>query len=945
MNVCTIIARNYVAHARVLARSFAEHHPGGTCTVLAVDEFAGYLDPAAEPFELIGIEEIGLPDPERMAAGYDVTEFSTAVKPWLLRHLLARDGVDSITYLDPDILVADSIERIAELVAAHEIVLTPHFNAPLPRDGHRPSEEDILIAGAYNLGFVSLAAGPTAERLLDWWSERLREQCVVDPCNGLFVDQRWIDLVPGFWPQLCILRDPEFNVAYWNLPTRKLERSGKGYLVDGRPLRFFHFSGFDPLRPEAFSKHQDRIEVAELPALRAICDDYAARLLRNGYEEARTWSYGWGSLPNGVRLDRPARLLYREAVARGDVEPAVFQPAGAERFLSHLREVPAGSGVSRYARALRDARPDLREAFPDVEGDDALAFRQWLREHAEPLGLPSELISANGSGPANPGVNLAGYLSSELGVGEAARQLGRALAARQLPSSEIDVPVQEPDLPAAIGGLGPEDHPFDVNLICVNADMLPAVAGAMPSEFFHRRHTAGLWFWEVERFPERWLDSFKYLDEVWVASEFVAEALRPVAPVPVSTVRIPVTPAEPSAERRAAALPEGFCFLYVFDFRSVFRRKNPLGAIEAFRRAFDPGEGASLLIKSVGGDRWPEEAAELAAAAAEHPDVHLLDGVISAEEKNALIAGCDCYVSLHRSEGLGLTMAEAMYFGKPVIATGYSGNLDFMSGENAYLVDYDLERIGDDAAPYPADARWAEPRIEHAAELMRGVFEDREGAARIGERAASAIRASHSPEAAGEVLERRLAELHRRRSVALEPAGSRATVPVRDYSDPGSGRALLDHLLRFEQPPPRPGSGRLRRFFKRAYLRALRPYAAHQRRIDLSIRESVDHLAFELAALERRLRALDGDGRGTSRTFSLVETGEALERGDEPSPTRSAVLVRLSHSHVRFGTFQRRLRALDGDVRGACSEQAEELAETRALLEALRNGSRETSAS
>lgn len=895
MNVCTIIAKNYVAHARVLAKSFAEHHPDGTCTVLAVDDFAGYLDPAAEPFELIGIEEIGLPDPERMAASYDVTEFSTAVKPWLLRHLLDRDGVGSIAYLDPDILVAGSIERVAELAAAHEIVLTPHFNAPLPRDGHKPSEEDILIAGAYNLGFISLAAGPTADQLLDWWSERLREQCVIDPCNGLFVDQRWIDLVPGFWPQLCILRDPEFNIAYWNLPTRKLERSGEGYLVDGRPLRFFHFSGFDPLRPEAFSKHQDRIEMAESPALRAICDDYAARLLRNGYEEARTWSYGWGSLPNGVRLDRPARLLYREAVARGDVEPAVFQPAGAERFLSYLREVPSDSGVSRYARALRDARPDLREAFPDVEGDDALAFRQWLQEHAEPLGLSSELVSANGSGPAKPGVNLAGYLGSELGVGEAARQLGRALAARHLPSAEIDIPVQEPDLATAIGELGPEDHPFDVNVICVNADMLPAVAGAMPSGFFHRRHTAGLWFWEVERFPERWLDSFKYLDEVWVASEFVAEALRPVAPVPVSTVRIPVTPAEPSAAaRRAAALPEGFCFLYVFDFRSVFRRKNPLGAIEAFRRAFDPGEGASLLIKSVGGDRWPEEAAELAAAAAEHPDVHLLDGVISAEEKNALIAGCDCYVSLHRSEGLGLTMAEAMYFGKPVVATGYSGNLDFMSGDNAYLVDYDLERIGEDAAPYPADARWAEPRIEHAAELMRRVFEDREGAARKGERAASAIRASHSPEAAGEVLERRLAELHRRhagRSVALEPAGSKAPVPVRDYGDPGSGRALLDHLLRFEQPPPRPGSGRLRRFFKRAYLRALRPYAAHQRRIDLSMRESVDHLAFELAALERRLRALDGD------------------------------------------------------VRGACSAQAEELAETRALLEALRNGSRETSAS
>ena len=130
MNVCTIIAKNYVAHARVLAESFRAAHPDGTCTVLVVDDFRGYLEPGEEPFELLGIDEIGLPDAERMAAAYDVTELSTAVKPWLLHHLLQRDGVDPITYLDPDIWSLTRSRRSRSWRVEHGVVLTPHFTGP-----------------------------------------------------------------------------------------------------------------------------------------------------------------------------------------------------------------------------------------------------------------------------------------------------------------------------------------------------------------------------------------------------------------------------------------------------------------------------------------------------------------------------------------------------------------------------------------------------------------------------------------------------------------------------------------------------------------------------------------------------------------------------------------------------------------------------------------------
>jgi glycosyltransferase involved in cell wall biosynthesis/SAM-dependent methyltransferase len=939
VNVCTIIAKNYVAHARVLAESFKQVHPDGTCHVLVIDEFAGWIDPAEEAFEVLGIDQIGLPNAARMAASYDVLELSTAVKPWFLQHLLARPGIDSIAYLDPDIWVAESLREIDELAREHGTVLTPHFTSPLPRDGLKPSEEDILIAGTYNLGFIALGAGEQSAQLLDWWAERLEHHCVVDPENGHFVDQRWIDLVPGIWSDVHILRDPAYNVAYWNLPTRGFERRDGNYLVDGKPLRFFHFSGFDPFRPAELSRHQNRIDVAATPALAAICSAHAEALLARGHGEARAWPYQWGSLPNGIRLDRPARQVHREAIEAGRLKSSVFSARGAKRFVGYLNEAPGGNGgVSRYARAIRDSREDLREAFPDLEGRDGAAFSLWMHENAAELRISERLLPRNPSaaqastnGDATKpnrelGVNLAGYLSSELGVGEAARQMRFALESVGVPTAPLDIPVEAAQMPADFGRLSDRDIPFDFNLICVNADMLPELAGAAGEKLFAGRRSAGLWFWEVSKFPQRWRGSFDHVDEVWVASEHIAAAIRPLSPVPVETVRVPVTPAAPATLSRAElGMPEGFCFLFVFDYRSVFRRKNPLGIVEAFRAAFEPGSGASLVLKSVSGDLFPAEAAKLAASAAEHPDIHLIEETVAAEAKNAMIASCDCYVSLHRSEGLGLTMAEAMYFGKPVIATGYSGNLDFMTADNSYLVEHAMSRIGADAGPYPEDAEWAEPDLEDAAERMREVFEHRDEAAARGQRAAADIRRTHSREAAGELLVALLGA-DRDPTQASEP-GETATLARRPAplpgADPASGRAQLHHLLRFGEPPPRRGSGRFRGFLKRVFMRVLRPYASHQQRINVSAAAAIDELGATIAQLEERTsRAGDESNQRLGEEIALLRSQlDETARG-----TREALASRtvdLEDLRTSIGEVE---DAVDGTLESqrALSKQAAE---------------------
>src|SRR6201996_49172 len=259
LNVCTIIAKNYLAHARVLARSLKASAPEAKLWTLIIDDFERYIDPEREPFEVLTPSDVGCEQFTRMALRYSVLELSTAVKPWLLRHLMAQTG-GPVTYLDPDIKVFAPLRRLDELAERHGLVLTPHNSEPIPADGRRPGQIDIMIAGVSNLGFVSLAPRPEIESLLDWWADRLLRDCRVDPIWGYFVDQRWFDLAPGFLSDLAIVRDPEYNVAYWNLHERRLTQDDGRYLVNGRPLAFFHFSGFDPDHPVSLSRHQNRTD-------------------------------------------------------------------------------------------------------------------------------------------------------------------------------------------------------------------------------------------------------------------------------------------------------------------------------------------------------------------------------------------------------------------------------------------------------------------------------------------------------------------------------------------------------------------------------------------------------------------------------------------------------------------------------------------------------------
>jgi glycosyltransferase involved in cell wall biosynthesis len=813
--VFTIIARNYLAYARVLAASLARHNPGTRLHVILLDDPDRRV-PAESSFEIIRAGELPFEPPSdlhTMAAIYDVTELATAVKPWGFEYLFAR-GASVVIYLDPDIEVFDRLGPLEQLAREHGIVLTPHVTEPLPQDGKRPDECDLLIAGIYNLGFLALSAG-AAKAFLPWWRERLRRNCLNDPSRGLFVDQRWVDFAPAFF-EPWTLKDPGYNVAYWNLPQRVLRRDGDRILVNGRPLRFFHYSGFSPRTPHLLSRHQHaslRIRLSDSPLLAELCERYAAALQDAGFAESSTLPYGFATTAEGLPLDPRARKVLRQTYLEDEARERArsfsnpFSAAGAGDVVQRLmRPSPHAPGVPAWLAEIWNDRGDLRIAFPRIESADAARFLDWVRtqgvrEHDIPPQLippsPPEVKPRAGRGKKlTRGVNVYGYAFAESGTGQIVRSVVAALAAEGIPYAVMPFTQTISRQQRVFRDLGTAVPSFDTNLICVNADQVPLFFEIMRGQLLPAARNIGLWAWEVEDLPAAMAASERHLDEVWGISNFTAAALARCLTKPVRALPLPVV--VPEVRRRSRAelgMPEGFLYLFCFDYDSVFRRKNPLAVVAAFRQAFAERGDVVLYIKTTNAERHAPESEALLAAARGCANIVIRDAYVTTDDYVSMLDACDCYVSLHRSEGFGLTVAEAMALGKPVISTAYSATLEFANQSNSFPVPGPLVEVGDDAAPYPFHSRWADPVITAAAEQMVRVYTDRSEAAAVGARARADIHALHGPSARGPLLRRLLEQSHRRRHALTAHSHTETTAFARPakVTDEPIQRSLVGH--------------------------------------------------------------------------------------------------------------------------------------------------------
>ena len=424
IHVFTSAACNYIPKVRVLVESVRRWHPEWVVHLALSDALPAGIDLSAEPFdEVHAAAELGIPDFAGWSFCHSIVELSTAIKPFVLQRLLARDDCAGVIYLDPDTVLFSRIDEVAEVLETASIALTPHVTQPeRTLDAIMDNEISSLKHGIYNLGFVAVAPTLEGRAFADWWGQRIYHFCRADIPNGLFTDQRWIDLVPAFFEGVCILRTPRLNVAPWNLTQRTLSGTApEAVKVDGEALGFYHFTGFDS------GAHRTMVQrnAAGNTTANALVDWYDAVTRALGDDPLARIPWHYGRYADGSAISAAARLIYRERVdlqqafpdpfacaaarsyrgwweAQGRIEyPGLFEPQAVAAEMARLTKAltPGFRGGAQTAQwDVQLLSSHLRQAFGDAGHGRRLARRAWEILRTEGLSGVRRRLVRHGDG-------------------------------------------------------------------------------------------------------------------------------------------------------------------------------------------------------------------------------------------------------------------------------------------------------------------------------------------------------------------------------------------------------------------------------------------------------------------------------------------------------------------------------------------------------------------
>ncbi|MDT3778887.1 glycosyltransferase [Nitrospira sp. MA-1] len=441
---------------------------------------------------------------------------------------------------------------------------------------------------------------------------------------------------------------------------------------------------------------------------------------------------------------------------------AIRHHGGVSMVFRRLWQVIAFEGFSGLPKKIRQLLANRKAFSSSHESDGTVRIDAAIN---------SEEIFSSRRAVLTSGALLLGHPFGVLGMGEHVRLSASAFSAAEVPFSirniygEYGLHLAEIHQDFPFRDKIAQNGSYRANVFHINADEMVNAKIHLGKDIFADRYNIGYWAWELSRFPHAWCSALQLVDEVWAPSRFIEQAIADATSSPV--IRMPLAvefPAPNGMTRESFGLPDDrFLFLFFFDFTSYVQRKNPEGAIRAFLQAFPDvdDERVGIVIKMNGMDLRPQEyQAFIQSIDCEDPRIILMDRVLTDRETKSLVNLCDCFLSLHRSEGFGRGLAEAMYLGKPVIATGYSGNLDFTNASNSCLVDYRLIPVREHEYPFAEGQKWADPDIEHAVWFMKRIVKDTHYANTIGMHAADFIKTNHSLRAVGAKYRARLAALN-----------------------------------------------------------------------------------------------------------------------------------------------------------------------------------------
>lgn len=859
----TIVAKNYFSYANTLCNSIKNIHPEAKIYIAVSDEINSSEYGDFTNFDVININQLNLPESKKFCFRYDVMELSTAIKPYVFRWLFENTNAENVIYLDPDILVLSRLDKVTEILdTGSAVVITPHITSRVD-DGLHPDESTMLKVGVFNLGFIAISSSSSGCEVVNWWADRLERGAVNDLSRGLFTDQKWVDLVPCLFSNVTILRDPGFNVAYWNLHERVISLENDIWCANGELIKFFHFSGIDLKNIEKFSKHQNRYNLSNIGVLKDLYIEYTKKLIENKYQDFIKLSYAFNVSPTGLVIDKQVREYFKKFHDfSGSNINNPYDFYNKDYFNEPESSLGKKTLITKYMYALFIGQPDLRLNFNlhssrsqemystyfienakrlhgvdnfFVEGATSLRNKNikyaksgliieifkrillktawWgykispatskyisnkllskdtmdrLKEGLVRSGLDDrggkkkvnllKLISDVFSGlrgskklkgfPLSTsfdyGLTLIGYVKGDFGVAQNLRSAAHALCSVSYPLDIVEI---------STGGLYSEGNTDCVELIveksnkkielfCINADQTKNVSDQLIERGHSKKpYRIGYWFWELSNFPDEWLHAFDYVDEIWAPTQYIATTLSGLTTKPVIHMPMAVQFNEPRPySRRDFSLPENdFLFIFSYDFHSFASRKNPEAVLSAFLNCFkDDDHKVGLVIKTINSDKHQAAYIKLLEKVAGNRKITVISETLSREKMYGLINVCDSYVSLHRAEGFGLGMAEAMYMGKPVIGTAYSGNMDFMNKDNSLPISFEMVDIERDAYPFWLGQKWANPNTDEAARAMVNLYSDSNYAKKLGDSAKKFMQDNHAFEVVGEKMASRLATI------------------------------------------------------------------------------------------------------------------------------------------------------------------------------------------